>query len=280
MMPRPSARSAAVEPPGACILLFLPAVAACPARRFGSHHSSIFRHHLCVALTVVLFDACGIANAEPVAAAQSAVAPKSNQFDRFVADAALRFGIPASWIKAVMQAESRGAERAVSPKGAMGLMQIMPPTWAHLRSPYGLGANPFDPHDNILAGAAYLRELYDRYGTAGFIAAYNAGPGRYEKYLASGRPLPAETQAYVATLAPLLRENGSAPGDFIAAIFRSRTTSSFFPLRANDTSSAHEPSSGELGKRRSKATPAADSTGLAPHSGGLFAPLSTREPGL
>jgi hypothetical protein len=229
---------------------------------------------------VVLFAACAIANALPVAAAQSAVTSKSDRFNRFVAEAAVRFGIPASWIKAVMQAESRGAVRAVSPKGAMGLMQIMPQTWAHLRSRYGLGGNPFDPHDNILAGAAYLRELYDRYGAAGFLAAYNAGPGRYEDHLASGRPLPAETQAYVAALAPVLREDGSTPGDFITALIRSWTNSLFFPVRANNASSAGEPSSRDLVKRRSTARPPTDWTGLAPQSEGLFAPLSSREPRL
>jgi soluble lytic murein transglycosylase-like protein len=76
----------------------------------------------------------------------------------------------------------------------MGLMQIMPETWATLRLRYGLGADPFDPHDNILAGAAYLRELHDRYGSPGFLAAYNAGPARYEDHLATGQPLPAETR--------------------------------------------------------------------------------------
>ena len=87
----------------------------------------------------------------------------------------------------------------------MGLMQIMPKTWAELRARHGLGADPYDPRDNILAGAAYIRELYDRYGAPGFLAAYNAGPGRYERHLATGRPLPAETQAYVATLAPMIK---------------------------------------------------------------------------
>src|SRR3546814_5730962 len=77
-----------------------------------------------------------------------------------------------------MRVESRGDVRAVSPKGAMGLMQLMPDTWASLRVRLGLGANPYDPRDNILAGAAYLREMHDRYGSPGFLAAYNAGPGR------------------------------------------------------------------------------------------------------
>ena len=53
----------------------------------------------------------------------------------------------------------------------MGLMQIMPKTWIELRARYGLGADPYDPHDNILAGAAYIRQLHDRYGSPGFLAA-------------------------------------------------------------------------------------------------------------
>jgi soluble lytic murein transglycosylase-like protein len=93
----------------------------------------------------------------------------------------------------MMSAESLGEVRVISPKGALGLMQIMPKTWAHLRVRYGLGVDPYDPHDNILAGAAYLRELYDRYGVPGFLAAYNAGPTRYEDHSTTGRPLPSET---------------------------------------------------------------------------------------
>ena len=73
-----------------------------------------------------------------------------------------------------------------------------------MRARYGLGADPYDPRDNILAGAAYIRELHDRYGAPGFLAAYNAGPGRYERHLATGRPLPDETRAYVAALAPMI----------------------------------------------------------------------------
>ena len=120
-----------------------------------------------------------------------------------VAEAAQRFGIPEAWIRAVMRVESAGDVRAISSAGAMGLMQIMPATWAELRVRHRLGGNPYDPRDNILAGAAYLREMHDRYGSPGFLAAYNAGPGRYEEYLA-GRPLPAETRAYVATLASIV----------------------------------------------------------------------------
>lgn len=279
-MLRPSSQSAAIEHSEACVPSFFPAIAAHPARRSGSQHTRRFRCHLRAVVMVVLFATCGIADAQRVAAAQSGITLKSDRIERFVAEAALRFGIPASWIKAVMQAESRGAVRAVSPKGAMGLMQIMPQTWADLRSRYGLGANPFDPHDNILAGAAYLRELHDRYGAAGFLAAYNAGPGRYEDHLACGRPLPLETQAYIAALIPLLRDDGSLPGTFVSAIIRSWTSSPLFPGRENDTPSTARASSGDLGKRRSVARPATDWTGLAPQSEGLFAPVSAREPRL
>jgi soluble lytic murein transglycosylase-like protein len=125
-------------------------------------------------------------------------------FAAFLAEASQRFGIPVAWIRALMRVESANDVRAVSPKGAMGLMQIMPDTWAYLRARYRLGSDPFDPRDNIIAGTAYMRELYDRYGAPGFLAAYNAGPGRYDDYLANGRPLPAETRAYVAQLTPVV----------------------------------------------------------------------------
>jgi hypothetical protein len=124
-----------------------------------------------------------------------------------IAAASQRFGIPEAWIRAVMRAESAGDRHAVSHRGAMGLMQVMPATWAGLRAQHGLGADPFAPHDNILAGTAYLREMLDRFGSVPLmLAAYNAGPRRVEMHLATGQPLPAETRAYVATLAPLLTD--------------------------------------------------------------------------
>jgi soluble lytic murein transglycosylase-like protein len=121
-----------------------------------------------------------------------------------VADASRRFGVPEAWIWAVMRVESNGNAHAVSPAGAMGLMQIMPTTWANLQARYRLGSDPFDVRDNILAGAAYLRAMFDRYGNAtAMLAAYNAGPGRYDEYLSRGRPLPAETRGYIAKLAAI-----------------------------------------------------------------------------
>ncbi|RDD69865.1 lytic transglycosylase domain-containing protein [Paracoccus versutus] len=148
----------------------------------------------------------GLPTAGPLAQTAQPVAQQtSDPFAAHVAEASLRFGIPPNWIRAVRHVESRGNPQAVSPKGAMGLMQVMPETWAALRARHALGSDPFDPRDNILAGTAYLREMHDRYGSiAGMLAAYNAGPGRYDEYLVSGRALPAETRAYVATLAPML----------------------------------------------------------------------------
>lgn len=126
-------------------------------------------------------------------------------FDAYVSEAATRSNIPPAWIAAVMRAESQGDASAVSPKGAMGLMQIMPSTWRELRTALNLGSDPYDPRDNITAGAAYLRWLHDRYGDAGFLAAYNAGPGRYEELLRTSRALPDETKKYVTRVARLLR---------------------------------------------------------------------------
>lgn len=142
-----------------------------------------------------------------------AVQSTSDPIAVHVTAAAQRFGVPERWIRAVIRIESSGDPHAISPAGAMGLMQVMPVTWAELRARHGLGPDPFDPRDNILAGAAYLRVMWDRYGTIGaMLAAYNAGPQRYNDHLASGRALPAETCAYVARLAPSLGGDPTPPG--------------------------------------------------------------------
>ncbi len=186
-----------------------------------------------------------------------------NPYAGYIADASRRFGIPESWIRAVMRVESRGQVKAVSPKGAIGLMQIMPDTWAGLRLRYRLGRNPRDPHDKILAGAAYLREMHDRYGAAGFLAAYNAGPGRYAEYLATGRPLPAETRAYVAALAPLIGGGQIDRGVVIAAGATAWIRAPLFAVAAGSTSSAYRPQS----KGRWRARPVTDLSGLEPSHG-------------
>jgi hypothetical protein len=128
-------------------------------------------------------------------------------------EASNRFRLPVHWLRAVMRAESGGDAKSISRKGAIGLMQLMPATYAELRTRYGLGPDAFDPHDNILAGAAYLRELLDQYGERGFLAAYNAGPGRYEDYL-HGRSLPVETTEYVGRIAPALSLGGIPAGPY------------------------------------------------------------------
>ena len=134
-----------------------------------------------------------------------------------VTEASQRFGIPEHWIVAVKRAESAGDVRAVSSAGALGLMQVMPDTWAALRVRYGLGRDPYDPRDNILAGAAYLREMFDRYRTIpAMLGAYNAGPGRYDEYVQTGRALPAETRAYIALLAPQLGATSPASAPSVA----------------------------------------------------------------
>jgi soluble lytic murein transglycosylase-like protein len=135
-----------------------------------------------------------------------------------------------------MQAESGGrtmldGRPITSRAGAMGLMQVMPDTYEETRRAHGLGPNPHDPHDNILAGTAYLRAMYDRYGYPGLFAAYNAGPDRYDEHLHDGRPLPAETRAYLAAIAQI--DPGSLPSPSVAS-----GTRLFFTLRtATDASS-------------------------------------------
>jgi hypothetical protein len=79
-----------------------------------------------------------------------------NPYAGYIAEASRRFGIPERWIRAVMRVESRGQVKAVSPKGAIGLMQIMPDTWAGLRLRYRLGRNPQDPHDKHSGGCGLL----------------------------------------------------------------------------------------------------------------------------
>ncbi|MGY6770909.1 lytic transglycosylase domain-containing protein [Komagataeibacter sp. NFXK3] len=155
----------------------------------------------------------------------------AQDFDDLVRQAAERNAIPPAWVRAVLRAESAGDRHAVSGAGAMGLMQLMPDTWKDVRRTLNLGADPFDPHDNIAAGAAYLRWLHDRYGDAGFLAAYNAGPGRYDDHLATGRPLPAETVSYVASVARLIDNSSfsvqfSIP--FSIAPARDRTAATLF----------------------------------------------------
>jgi soluble lytic murein transglycosylase-like protein len=142
------------------------------------------------------------AGAAPTGLAQSA---GIERWAPLIEMASARFAVPSGWIRDVMRAESNGATtlngRPIrSRAGAMGLMQLMPETWADMRAAYGFGTDPDDPADNISAGTAYLRLLYERYGYPGLFAAYNIGPARYGDYLAGRSRLPSETRAYLAAV--------------------------------------------------------------------------------
>ena len=151
-----------------------------------------------LAATLFLFPTAPFFRCAPPASAQNlSRAESTDRLAKIVEEASDRFAVPARWIRAVIQIESGGDEHAISPRGAMGLMQLMPGTWVELGVRYGFGLDPFDP-------TAYLREMHDRFGSAGFLAAYHAGPSRYEHHLATGQPLPPDTVAYVAAVTPLL----------------------------------------------------------------------------
>ncbi|PWB83456.1 MAG: hypothetical protein C3F11_06515 [Methylocystaceae bacterium] len=192
------------------------------------------------------------------------------EIETFVEEAAKRFAVPARWIRAIMRVESSGYVRARSPKGAIGLMQIMPSTYDELRARHGLGADPFDPHDNILAGSAYIRELLDRYGSPGFLAAYNAGPARFDRYLTAGRALPAETLEYVEALAPMIdHEQLRRHVDGGSTSFTG-SDAPLFALRADGNPLGESSSLGMQPNGASTARRIVDLSALVPHSNGLF----------
>jgi membrane-bound lytic murein transglycosylase B len=203
----------------------------------------------------------------------------SDPYADIIAEAAQRFAIPAAWIRAIMRIESRGDRRVVSIKGAMGLMQLMPETWAALRARYGLGRDPFDPHDNILAGAAFLREMHDRYGSPGFLAAYNAGPGRYEDYRDRRRPLPPETIAYVAALVPFVGD-GAIDGPVLLAASGppSWTQAPLFITRSASAEPADRAPSKQPSSDTSAVAAVRDLSAIAPQSEGLFVHVSEAGP--
>lgn len=201
-------------------------------------------------IACLLVAGCLVSMAPVVVSAQTLDVPYAAE----IAAAARRFDIPAIWIRAVMGAESGGDPSVLSSAGAIGLMQIMPGTWADLRVRHHLGRDPYDPRDNILAGAAYLRELHDRYGSPGFLAAYNAGPDRYEASLA-GRPLPLETRAYVAAIAPIIAGGDDAPVMIAAADRFAWTRAPLFIVQPD---------------RSTAAAQSRDRSGITPRSDGLF----------
>lgn len=162
--------------------------------------------------------------AAALASAVPASADPLDQWAPYIARASARFGIPRQWIRRVIWVESNGrtmldGRPIVSRAGAMGLMQLMPGTWLEMRSALGLGTNPFDPHDNITAGTAYLRSMYIRFGYPGLFAAYNAGPSRYAAYVSGASALPAETRAYLASIAPTSIHSSARTGPAPSRLF-------------------------------------------------------------
>jgi Soluble lytic murein transglycosylase and related regulatory proteins (some contain LysM/invasin domains) len=232
----------------------------------GAGRSSIVRH---TAVLFLLSCLAFIAAATSPVLAQSAPPVLVTSVDPHAAhitEASQRFGIPEAWIVAVMRAESAGDVRAVSAAGAMGLMQVVPDTWAELRARYGLGRDPYEPRSNILAGTAYLREMWDRYGdVAAMLAAYNAGPVRYDEHRATGRPLPAETRAYVALLAPQL--GAGSPSLHLATTPRRQTDwrdAPLFVVHSGDSHPANlRANGGASGHRRSPVPAQGDDAAVA-----------------
>lgn len=231
-----------------------------------------FRHCRCILIAAELLVACPAA-AQDMQPDRPAAA--INIADH-VRDASLRFGIPEQWIWAVMRVESAGRVDAISHAGAMGLMQVMPGTWASLTARHNLGGNAYDPRANIMAGAAYLRDMHDSYGSPGFLAAYNAGPGRYEQYLRGARGLPTETQNYVAKLAPMI---GGSVTDTVAASISARPPGTQ-PLRPSWTQALlfapRSPSNEDTESVVKSATQSSPRVASPTPMNGLFAPVSVR----
>jgi hypothetical protein len=194
--------------------------------------------------------------------------PPEDPWGPYVREAAERFQVPGHWVRAVMHQESGGEQQATSPVGAMGLMQVMPATYEGLRQRHQLGDDPYDPHNNILAGTAYIREMYDRFGSPGFLAAYNAGPDRVDNYLAGRATLPRETVNYVAAITPNLGTDVPRSGPF-AAYASARPGRAQRPTIASlaagcDLNAAYDPSHPCTSLERAAREPAPIQTASAP----------------
>jgi soluble lytic murein transglycosylase-like protein len=147
-----------------------------------------------------------VPNSENVRATRHVTPAQGRQYDELISEHSKKNGVRVDLVRAVVQVESAFNPYARSPKGALGLMQLMPST---LRQ-YGV-RNPFDPQDNVRAGVAYLRELLDRYQNNEqlALAAYNAGPGAVDKYGQSVPPY-RETRQYVAHIKDMVGSSDSA----------------------------------------------------------------------
>lgn len=190
-----------------------------PARKGMTERSARFAFG---ALLMIGASLAGCANTPPTPVAQApadALIDPNDPLARWVPhmrEASARFDVPEPWIRAVMLRESGGRATVngrvnTSPAGALGLMQVMPGTYELMRNAYGLGPDPADPRDNVLAGTAYLREMYDLFGAPGFLAAYNCGPRCYAQHLAGKQKLPRETRMYLAALTSKVKDEPHTP---------------------------------------------------------------------
>lgn len=168
------------------------------------------RHFLTASVPLFAFLAPTALHAQSIAQPPIAQSGNSQDLQKIITVAAKHYHLPERWIVEVIRAESNANARATSPKGAMGLMQIMSGTWNYLRRKMSLGDNPYDVRDNVFAGSAYLRELYDRFGFPGCLAAYNAGPGRYLRWIKGRKNLPRETVNYVRVITTRLGGDAAA----------------------------------------------------------------------
>jgi soluble lytic murein transglycosylase-like protein len=152
-----------------------------------------------------------VPRAQGVRTTRSAIAERAKPYETLITEHSRTQGVRADLVRAVMQVESGFNPYARSPKGAMGLMQLMPAT----AKQYGV-RNAFNPTENVRAGVAYLRELLDRYedNEELALAAYNAGPGAVDKH---GQTVPPyrETQSYVAQINKIAAKPVSIPGTTI-----------------------------------------------------------------
>jgi D-alanyl-D-alanine carboxypeptidase len=191
----------------------------------------------------------------------------------YIREAAARYRVPERWVRAVMRQESGGQEQATSPVGAMGLMQVMPATYEELRGRHQLGDDPYDPHNNVLAGTAYIREMYDRFGAPGFLAAYNAGPDRVDSYLAGRARLPDETVNYLAAITPNLGNDVPRSGPFaVYASARSGRATRYTPTVASlaagcDLNAAYNPNHPCTTLQQAAAQPVTIQTASVPQLG-------------
>jgi D-alanyl-D-alanine carboxypeptidase len=197
--------------------------------------------------------------------------PADDPWGPYIREAAERFRVPGRWVRAVMHQESGGEQQATSSAGAMGLMQVMPATYEGLRVRYQLDDDPYDPHNNILAGTAYIREMYDRFGAPGFLAAYNAGPDRVDRYLARQAALPEETVNYVAAITPNLGTDVPRSGPF-AVYASARSGRAQRPTIASlaagcDLNAAYNPNYPCTSLERAAREPAPIQTAFAPQLG-------------